>query len=71
MHENWTHVLEVIRVARRTMGVVKMNLVFTAVYNHAGLSLAAFGILPPILAAAQSLPDLGILANSTRLLRQR
>ena len=70
MRENWTHVLEVIRVARRTMGVVKMNLVFTAVYNHAGLSLAAFGILPPIL-AAQSLPDLGILANSTRLLRQR
>jgi cation transport ATPase len=35
-----------------------------------GLTLAALGILPPILAAAQSLPDLGILANSSRLLRQ-
>jgi Cd2+/Zn2+-exporting ATPase/Cu+-exporting ATPase len=34
--------------------------------------LAAFGILPPVLAAvAQSIPDLGILANSSRLLRQR
>jgi hypothetical protein len=36
-----------------------------------GLSLAALVFLPPILAAAaQSLPDLGILANSSRLLRQ-
>lgn len=38
----------------------------------AGLTLAALGFLPPILAVgAQSLPDLGILANSSRLLRQR
>jgi Cu+-exporting ATPase len=53
------------------MHVVKMNLGFTAVYNMVGLTLAAFGILPPVLAAAaQSLPDLGILGNSSRLLRQ-
>jgi Cd2+/Zn2+-exporting ATPase/Cu+-exporting ATPase len=49
-----------------------MNLGFTAVYNLLGLTLAAFGFLPPIFAAAaQSLPDLGILANSARLLRQK
>jgi Cd2+/Zn2+-exporting ATPase/Cu+-exporting ATPase len=72
MREDWTLVPEVLRIARRTMGVVKMNIAFTAVYNLVGLTLAAFGILPPILAAAaQSLPDLGILANSSRLLRQR
>jgi Cd2+/Zn2+-exporting ATPase/Cu+-exporting ATPase len=54
------------------MRVVKMNLGFTMVYNIVGLTLAAFGILPPILAAAaQSLPDLGILGNSSRLLRQK
>jgi hypothetical protein len=35
-----------------------------------GLTLAGLGILPPILAAAQSLPGLGILANSSRLLGQ-
>jgi Cu+-exporting ATPase len=36
-----------------------------------GLTLAAFGLLPPVLAAAaQSLPDIGILANSARLLKQ-
>ena len=54
------------------MGVVKTNIAFTALYNVAGLSLAALGFLPPILAAAaQSLPDIGIMANSSRLLRQK
>lgn len=72
MREDWGLVPEVLRIARRTIGIVKMNLAFTAVYNVVGLTLAAFGILPPILAAAaQSLPDLGILANSARLLRQK
>lgn len=71
MREDWALVPEVFRIARRTMGVVKMNLAFTAVYNLVGLTLAATGILPPVLAAAaQSLPDLGILVNSARLLRQ-
>ncbi|MCL5265562.1 MAG: cadmium-translocating P-type ATPase [Chloroflexi bacterium] len=71
MREDWTLVPEVFRIARRTMRVVKMNIAFTAVYNLVGLSLAALGFLPPILAAAaQSLPDLGILGNSSRLLRQ-
>ncbi len=70
MREDWTLVPEAIHIARRTMRVVKTNIAFTAIYNLLGLSLAAFGILPPILAAAsQSLPDLGILANSSRLLR--
>lgn len=72
MREDWLLVPEVFRIARRTMRVVKMNIGFTAIYNLLGLALAAFGILPPILAAAaQSLPDLGILGNSARLLRHK
>lgn len=72
MREDWTLVPDVFRIAQRTMKTVKLNLGFTTLYNVVGLSLAAFGFLPPILAAAaQSLPDLGILANSSRLLRQR
>lgn len=72
MREDWRLVPEAIRIARQTMSVVKTNLAFTAVYNLVGLALAALGILPPVLAAAaQSLPDLGILANSARLLRQK
>jgi Cd2+/Zn2+-exporting ATPase/Cu+-exporting ATPase len=69
MREDWALVPEVFRIARRTMRVVKMNLVFTGIYNIVGLALAAFGFLPPVLAAAaQSLPDLVILTNSARLL---
>jgi P-type Cu+ transporter len=71
MREDWTLVPQLVHTARRTMNTVKMNLAFTAVYNVLGLSLAAFGILPPVYAAAaQSLPDIGILANSARLLKQ-
>jgi P-type Cu+ transporter len=71
MRDDWTLVPQVFQIARRTMRVVKTNLTFTALYNLVGLSLAALGFLPPIFAAAaQSLPDLGILANSSRLLRQ-
>ncbi len=71
LRDDWTLVPEMFRIAHRTMRVVRMNLGFTAVYNLVGLSLAAVGILPPILAAAaQSLPDLGILGNSARLLRR-
>ncbi len=72
MREDWMLVPDVIRIARRTLRVVKLNIVFTGIYNLAGLSLAALGFLPPIFAAAaQSLPDIGILANSSRLLRQK
>ncbi len=71
MREDWMLVPQVFRIAYKTMRVIKFNLGFTAVYNIIGLSLAAVGMLPPILAAAaQSMPDLGILANSARLLKQ-
>ena len=72
MREEWGLIPELFRIARRTMGVVRLNLAFTAAYNLIGLTLASLGYLPPILAAAaQSLPDLGILANASRLLRQK
>ncbi|CAN5825639.1 heavy metal translocating P-type ATPase [soil metagenome] len=71
MRDDWALVPEALRIARRTMGVVKLNIGFTAVYNVVGITLAALGLLPPIFAAAlQSIPDLGIMANSARLLRQ-
>lgn len=71
MREDWNLVPDILKIARRTMRIVKMNLAFTTVYNLVGLSLAAVGILPPVLAAAaQSLPDIGIMGNSARLLKQ-
>jgi Cd2+/Zn2+-exporting ATPase/Cu+-exporting ATPase len=72
MRDDWSLVPELFAIADRTMGVVQMNLIFTGIYNFAGILLAAIGIIPPILAAAaQSLPDVGILANSSRLLRRK
>ena len=70
MREDWMLAPEVVQIARRTMGVVRFNIAFTLVYNTIGLTLAALGFLPPVFAAAaQSLPDLFILGNSSRLLR--
>lgn len=70
LREDWMLVPELLHIARRTMRVVKGNIGFTLLYNAVGLTLAATGFLPPVLAAAaQSLPDLGILGNSSRLLK--
>lgn len=70
MRDDWSLVPGVLGIAQRTMRVVKGNIGFTALYNLVGLTLAALGMLPPVFAAAaQSLPDLGIMANSARLLR--
>lgn len=70
LRDDWNLVPYVFAAAKRTMRVVKGNLGFTAAFNIIGLSLAAFGFLPPMLAAAlQSIPDLGILGNSARLLK--
>jgi P-type Cu+ transporter len=72
MRDDWRRIPELFALARRTMGVVRLNIGFTALYNVVGIGLAAFGFLPPIFAAAlQSIPDLGIMGNSARLLRHR
>ncbi|MEW5939460.1 MAG: HAD-IC family P-type ATPase, partial [Chloroflexota bacterium] len=70
LRADWSLVPEALRIAQRTLRVVKGNIGFSLLYNVFGLSLAALGFLPPIFAAAlQSLPDVGILLNSSRLLR--
>jgi len=72
MRDDWRLVLEALRIAKRTMRIVKMNLGFTGLFNVIGLTLAALGYLPPLLAAAaQSLPDIGIMGNSARLIKQK
>jgi Cd2+/Zn2+-exporting ATPase/Cu+-exporting ATPase len=72
LRDDWTLVPEALGLARRTMRVVRGNLLFAAGYNLIGLALAAVGLLPPIwAAAAQSLPDLAIVGNSSRLLAHR
>jgi hypothetical protein len=46
MREDFMLVPEVFRIDRRTMRVVRGDMAFTALYNLAGLALAATGVLP-------------------------
>jgi Cd2+/Zn2+-exporting ATPase/Cu+-exporting ATPase len=71
MRDDWRLVPEAIQIGRRAFATIKQNLWFTAAYNVIGILLAAFGWLPPIgAAAAQSLPDVAVMLNSSRLLRR-
>ncbi len=71
MADDWNAVPEAVRTGRRAFRTIKQNLWFTAGYNVVGMALAAMGWLPPIAAAAaQSLPDVAVMLNSSRLLRR-
>jgi Cu+-exporting ATPase len=72
MRDNWLVVPEAIAIGRRAFRTIKQNLWFTAAYNVVGIVLAVTGWLPPVAAAAaQSLPDVAVMLNASRLLRDR
>jgi Cd2+/Zn2+-exporting ATPase/Cu+-exporting ATPase len=72
MQDDWLVVPEAVQLGRRAFRTIQQNLWFTAAYNLIGIVLAATGWLPPIAAAAaQSLPDVVVMLNSSRLLRAR
>ena len=72
MRDDWRLVPEAIEIGRRAFRTIQQNLWFTAAYNVVGIAFAAVGWLPPIAAAAaQSLPDVAVMLNSSRLLRAR
>jgi len=56
------------RMARRTMGVVRQNLLWAFLYNIVGIPLAMTGSLTPIYAAAaMALSSVCVVGNSLRL----
>lgn len=58
------------RHARRTLSIVRQNLLFSMVYNVAVLGLAAIGTIPPVAAAAAMLASsISVVANAARLMR--
>jgi Cd2+/Zn2+-exporting ATPase/Cu+-exporting ATPase len=70
MRDDWRLVPEALAIGRRAFRTIQQNLWFTAAYNVVGVLLAGLGWLPPIgAAAAQSLPDVAVMLNSSRLLR--
>ena len=72
LREDWGLIPQAFQIAEHTMRIVRINIFLTAIYNLAGITLAAFGLLAPVVAAAmQSIPDVGIMANSARLLKKK
>lgn len=70
MRDDWLAVPRAVEIGRRAFRAIQQNLAVAVLYNLTGISLAAVGLLPPVAAAAaQSLPDLLVMLNSSRLLR--
>ncbi len=70
LRDDWSAVPESLRLGKLASRTIRQNLGFTLAYNVIGIAAAALGLLPPVwAAAAHNLPDVVILINSSRLLR--
>ena len=68
LRENLREVPELVVLARRTMRIVRQNLVWAFGYNAVGILMAALGVLRPVVAAAAMvLSSLFVVGNSLRL----
>jgi P-type Cu+ transporter len=61
--------VETVRIARRTKGIIRFNFAGTLIVDAVGVGLAAFGLLNPLLAAfIHVASELTFILNSARLL---
>lgn len=70
MTNEFRNITESINIGRKTFGVIRQNIFGSVVFNIVGVTLAAGGILNPLMAAAaHALPDFILFLNSSRLIR--
>jgi len=60
-----------INIGRKTFSVIRQNIYGSIIFNVLGITLAAAGILTPLMAAvAHAIPDFLLFLNSSRLIRK-
>ncbi|HMP02389.1 MAG TPA: heavy metal translocating P-type ATPase [Gemmatales bacterium] len=70
LHGDLRDAQRALRLARRTLSIVKQNLIFAFNYNLLALPLAALNVLDPMIAsAAMGASSLSVVLNSLRLRR--
>jgi len=70
MNSSLLSVVDAIRLSRRTLAIIRGNLVWAFAYNLAALPLAVAGLLNPMIAgAAMVLSSVFVVSNSLRLRR--
>jgi Cu+-exporting ATPase len=71
LREDLLEVPRLLELSRRTMRIVRQNLVWAFAYNAAAVVIAAYGLLrPAVAAAAMVLSSLCVVHNSMRLSRE-
>ncbi len=69
LRDDWRAVPEAIRLGRRTYRTIRQNIFFGVGFTMLVMGLAASGVIGPIIAAAsQSVPDVAVALNASRLL---
>jgi Cu+-exporting ATPase len=70
MRSDLMHVVDAIRLSRKTFGKIRQNLFFAFIYNILGIPLAAIGMLNPVIAgAAMAMSSVSVVTNSLLLKR--
>jgi len=72
MDDNINKIVEFIKMSRKVLKRIKLNIFFSIIYNVIGLTLASFGLLTPVMAVVfQEAGCITVVLSSTLLLFER